>query len=60
MVAYYWHFLFVLWVGLYATLAVVSYPNDYELRKLLPTSIPSAQIASTARVHPDAIIGPAW
>jgi cytochrome c oxidase subunit 3 len=24
MVAYYWHFLFVLWVGLYTTLAVVS------------------------------------
>jgi cytochrome c oxidase subunit 3 len=24
MVAYYWHFLFVLWVGLYATLVVVS------------------------------------
>jgi cytochrome c oxidase subunit III len=24
MVAYYWHFLFVLWIGLYATLALVS------------------------------------
>lgn len=24
MVAYYWHFLFVLWIGLYATLAFVS------------------------------------
>ncbi len=24
MVAYYWHFLFVLWLGLYATLALVS------------------------------------